>query len=71
LTITVDGGDEPLADGVHEHRGGEAVAAVLAEERRHAALALELGDVDVAVHPVDAIQLPGDMVGDDVGDGPW
>ena len=67
----VDGGPEPLADRFHHHRRGEGLPAVLAKEVDHAAFRLQPGDVEVEVHPVDALQLPGDVVGDDVGNGPW
>jgi hypothetical protein len=29
----------------------------------------QLGDVDVAVHPVDALDLEHHMIGEDIGDG--
>jgi hypothetical protein len=44
---------------------------VVAKEVHDPGLALELRDVDVAVHPVDALQLSGDVLGDDVGNGSW
>jgi hypothetical protein len=67
----VHGGPEALADRLHDHRRGEELPPVLAKEVDHAAFRLQPGDVEVEVHPVDALQLPGDVMGDDVGNGPW
>jgi hypothetical protein len=65
----VDGLDESIADGGEQGRGGDEVSAVVAEEADHAEVALELGDVDVEVHAVDALDFQGDVVPEDVGDG--
>jgi hypothetical protein len=67
----MDGRDEALADRVHERRGRKRLPAVVAEEADDPAFALELRDVDVAVHAVDALHLPGDVLADDLGDGAW
>ena len=50
---------------------GEGLPPVLPKEVHHPAFRLQPGDVEVEVHPIDALQLPGDMVGDDVRNGPW
>jgi hypothetical protein len=44
---------------------------VKTEERRDAALGLKARLVDVEVHAVDAFDLKGDVVVEDIGDGPW
>lgn len=58
---------EPLGDRVHERGGGEAIAEVVPEEAHHADLVLELGNVEVQVHPIDALDLQGDVVGEHLG----
>ena len=63
--------DEGLADRVHEGRRGEGLAAVEAEERRDTTVGLQAGLIDVEVHAVDAFDLKGDVVVEDIGDGPW
>ena len=71
LDKRVDGRPEPFADRFHQRRRGEGLAAVLAKEMDHAAFGLQAGDVEVAVHAVDAFEFPGDMVLDDVGNSAW
>jgi hypothetical protein len=44
---------------------------VEAEEGGDAAFGLQAGLVDVEVHPVDAFDLEGSVIVEDVGDGPW
>jgi hypothetical protein len=67
----VDGLEEGVCDGGEQGGRGEEVSAVIAEEADHAEFALELGDVDVEVHAVDAFTCQGDVVAEDVGDGAW
>ena len=67
----LDGLDEGVADGGEQGGGGEEVSAVVAQEADDAPLALELGDVDVEVHAVDALDFQGDVVAQDIGDGLW
>jgi hypothetical protein len=62
------GGNEPLADGVHQRAGGELVTTMKAEETGDAALALQRANVDIQVHPVDSLDLQGDVVGQDLSD---
>ena len=64
-----DGLEEGVADGGEQGRGGEEVSAVVAEEGDDAQLALELGDIDVEVHAVDAFNCQGNLIAEDSGDG--
>ena len=54
LDEAIDCGDEGLAHGVHEGRGGEGLTTVEAEERSDATVGLQPGLIDVEVHAVDA-----------------
>ena len=47
------------------------LAAMRAEEPGHAALGLEPRDVHVEVHPVDALDLQGHVVAQDLRHGAW
>jgi len=67
----LDRPDEGLADRVHQSRGGDRVPAVVPEEPDHPALRLELGDVHVEVHPVDALHFQGHVVAEDLRHGSW
>lgn len=67
----VDGGAKPLADGLHQRRRREGLTAVGAKEVDHPTLRLQAGDVEVEVQPVDALERPGDVVLDDVGNRAW
>ena len=71
LDEAIDRGDEGLAHGVHEGRGGEGLSAMEAEESGHAAVGLQPGLVDVEVHAVDAFDLEGHVLLEDIGDGTW
>jgi hypothetical protein len=63
--------DEVFGHGVHEGGGGEAVAAMIAPEVGDPLVGLEPRDVEVEVHPVDALDLEGDVILEDIGDGSW
>src|SRR5205085_2628531 len=65
----LDGGDEGLADGVHEGGRSEGMAAVEAEEGGDAGLMLQLGLVDVEVHAVDAFDFQGHVLANDFSNG--
>jgi len=67
----LQGPDEGLADRVHQGRGGKRVPAVVAEERDHAPLVLELGDVHVEVHAINALDFQRDVLPENLGDGSW
>ena len=62
LDEALDRGDEGLAHGVHQGRGGEGLAAMEAEEAGDAAVGLQLGLIDVEVHAVDAFDFQGHVV---------
>ena len=47
------------------------MSAVMAQEADDAPLALQLGDVDVEVHAVDALDFQGNVVAQDFRDGLW
>jgi len=46
---------------------GKGVPEVVPKEAHHAGLVLELGDVEVQVHPIDALDLQGHVVGENLG----
>ena len=71
LDKAIDSGDEGLAHGVHQCRGGEGLTTMEAEERGDTAVGLESGLIDVEVHPVDAFDFQSHMVLEDIGDGTW
>jgi hypothetical protein len=41
------------------------------EERGHAAFVLQLRDIGIEVHPVDALDFQRDVLPQDFGDTPW
>ena len=65
---TVDVGYEPFRDGVHQRRGHEREAPAGLEEADHAKLVLEPGLVEVEVHTVDAFDLEGHVLAENLGD---
>jgi hypothetical protein len=65
------GGYEGFGHRVHQSRGSELVAAMKTKELRHATFALQHRHVDVEVHPVDALQLEGHMILENVGNALW
>lgn len=68
LGEVVDGFAEGGADLVEQRRGGDLVAAVLAEESDHLPADLEVGDVGVQVHPVQALDVEGDVAVQEIVD---
>jgi hypothetical protein len=66
LGEAVDGRHEGPGDGLEHDRRGHPVATVLAEETDYALGKLQLGDIDVQVHPVDALDLERDVPGQHV-----
>ena len=68
LDEAVDAEHEVFADRVHERRGDEGHPPVALEEPDDPRRVHELGLVEVQVHPVDALDLQGYVVGEDVGD---
>src|SRR4030095_7608572 len=65
------GGNERLANRVHQHAGSELVTTMKAEETGNAALPLQWPHVVVQVHPVDSLDLQGHVIGQDFGHGSW
>ena len=63
----LDRSDKGGAHRGHQRGRGKRVPAVVAEEADHAALILQAGHVQVEGHPVDALDLQGDMLGEDLG----
>jgi len=61
--VTVDRRHERLADRVGQHRRGERRPPVAGEKRRRARRIGQPRHVQVAVHPVDAVQLEHHMLG--------
>jgi hypothetical protein len=66
----LDRGDECFADGVHEGRGGKGTNTVAADEGGDAAVGLQPGLRDIAIHSVDAFDLEGNVFAEVFGDGP-
>jgi hypothetical protein len=64
----VNRGDEPLADRIHQRRGRERLAPMNPEEPHHPVDVLQAGHVQVAVHPVDRLDLQDQMIGQDISD---
>ena len=64
----MDRGDEPVADPGQGCGRGERQPQMLLEIADHPAHMLQPRLVDVAIHPVDALDLEDDMVGEDLGD---
>ena len=64
----VDAHHEALGDRVHEGGGDEGHPTVALEEPDDPRRVHELGLVQIQVHPVDALDLQGDVVGEDIGD---
>jgi hypothetical protein len=67
-TEPVDRGDKPLSDRVHQRRRGERRSPVPTEEPDRPVHMLQPGLVDVEIHPVDALDLQGDVVIEDISD---
>ena len=44
---------------------------MIAEEADHAEFALQVRDVDIEIHAVDALHSQGDVVTEDIGDRLW
>jgi hypothetical protein len=63
----VNGGDEGLRDWVHQGRRHEREAPVDLEEANHPQLVLEARLIDVQEHAVDALNLKGHVVAEDIG----
>ena len=57
-----------LRDRVHQRRGREGEPRWPRKKPDHARRVLQLGDIEVQVHPVDALDLQRDVVGEHVGD---
>ena len=60
--VVFDAGDEIVADRLHQRRRCELVAAMIAKEPRDAAVILQLGLIDVEIHPIDAFEFHRDML---------
>src|SRR5579871_2154041 len=71
LGETLHAGDERLGQGIHKGRRSEGVTTMGAEEGSDLTFALEPGLVDVEVHAVDALDLQGNMLAQDFGNGAW
>ena len=64
----VDRGDEPVTDRGQRRGRGDRQAQMLLEIADHTTHMLQPRLIDVAIHPVDALDLEDDMVGEDLGD---
>jgi hypothetical protein len=71
LDETLDRGDEGRAHGCHEGWGGKGLASVEAKEGSDTAVGLQAGLIDVEVHAVDAFDLKGHVLVEDLGDRTW
>ncbi len=63
-----DRGDEPIRDCTERGRRGDPQAELALEVADDPLGELQLGHVDVEVHPVDALHLEAHVTGQDVGD---
>ena len=63
--------DKRLADGLHQDAGGKRVSAMKSEEAGHTPFPLQLRDVHVQVHPVNAFDLQSHMLPQNLGYAPW
>jgi hypothetical protein len=64
----VDGSDEPVVDRRQRRGQGDRQIEMLREVTDHPADVLQPRLIDVAIHPVDALKLEDDMVGDNIDD---
>jgi hypothetical protein len=60
---------ERVGDLSQRRGGGDLQAELALDVAEQTAGVLQLRDVDVAVHPVDALHLEHHMIGQDIGDG--
>ena len=58
---------EHLGDRCEHDRGGHRLAHLPVDVVHQPGVVLQLRDVDVDVHPVDALNLEDDMIGQDIG----
>ena len=65
----VNVGHERLAHGIHQRGRGITVAAMADEEPRDSTAVGQSGHPDVEIHPIDALDLEGHVVGEHIGDG--
>src|SRR5664280_1343953 len=65
----VNVGHERLAHGIHQRGRGITVAAMADEEPHDSAAVGQSGHPDVEIHPIDALDLEGHVVGEHIGDG--
>ena len=64
-------GHEALTDGIHQRTRCKGISTMVPKETRHAPFALQLRNVDVEVHPIDALDLQGHMLSKDFRDAMW
>jgi len=65
--IVLDVGDELLRHRCYQRRRGDRGCAVPHQEPDHLPGALEFGDEHVEVHPIDALDLELNVIGQDIG----
>ena len=70
LGVALDGLDEALGHRRHQRRRRHRPAVHLPEEVGHAGSGLQQGQVDIEVHPVDALERQRRVPRQDFGDGP-
>ncbi len=63
--------EKRFGDGVHQDTGGEPVAEVKPKKTGYSSSPLQSRHVDVEVHAVNAFHLQGDVLAENIGDGPW
>jgi len=71
LGVALDASHEVPGHGRGQRRRSKRGLTVIAEESRNVLLALQPRDVDVEIHPVDALQFECDVVSQDVVDAVW
>jgi len=71
LDEALDRGHELSRHGTHEGGGSDRLASMLTKELHHPAGILQVGDVGIEVHAIDALHFQGDVVFQDRGDALW
>ena len=65
------GGYEALGHGAHEGRGRNGLSPVAAKKLHHPTFLLQGGYIDIQIHPVNGLELEGNVVVENLGDAVW
>src|ERR1700736_739542 len=64
-------GHKALGHRFHENRGGDGLAPVAAKKSHHPAFVLQGGHINIQIHPVNRLELEGDVVLENLGYAVW